>query len=68
MINESDNRRSTPTLPSLRSARINAGTKTEDNAPSAKTLRKELGTRNATKKASDKTPTPKNCIVKISRK
>jgi len=42
-------------------------TKAELKAPSAKTRRKKFGTRNAPKKASDKTLTPIYLAIKISR-
>ena len=48
-----------PSLPSSRTVFTNVGTNAADNAPSANTLRNELGILNAVKNASDKHLHPK---------
>ena len=53
--------------PSPSSARVYSGTKAELKAPSAKSRRKRLGKRKATKKASATGPVPRAAAMKMSR-
>ena len=53
--------------PSSVSTRVNSGTNAAENAPSANSLRKKLGSLNATKKASATGPAPSRAAIRMSR-